>query len=233
MKTRMIVIAAVVFLALTCFCLWAALSSMPALEEHTVLSTRTARPTYTAMPIATAGAPSAPTAEGRAAEPIATMKSVSTVKPTDTPLPIDTGTPGPTYTPRPTRIPRPTATRASEDIDVYRTGVMRCLELMSGGMGNIGTLFAEPRLTDDDWIVSIATAIAMVNAGYEALEGLVVPTGMQDTHGLVLWATKDCYDAMPYLVSGLDNLDADDLDTATLLMTSCTEKMGAATDLLP
>lgn len=232
---KWIVIAAVAMLVLACFGLWATLASVPSSEEHAVLPTRTARPTYTPSPIATAEAPSAPTAEDKATEPVATMEPTATTEPTDTPMPTSTNTPRPTYTPRPTRTPRPTATPVPADTgaEAYLDNAALCLEMMSDGMSDIGTLFATPMLTDDDWIVGVAMAVTMINVGYESLEELDVPAEMQETHNLILWSTRDCYDAMPYLVSGLDNLDADDLDMAISLMTSCAEKMGAATDLLP
>jgi hypothetical protein len=203
---KWIVIIAVLGIISACFCLWATLAPVSPgkrIATDVTVPTRTVRPTYTVGLSATA-------VEDKATEPVE-----------------------PTNTPRPTDTPRPTPTQVSEDGDVYLTSATGCLELMSGGMGDISTLLSAPRLTDEDWIMDVATAVTMVNVGYEGLEELGVPAEMQDTHDLILWATKDCYDAMPYLVSGLDNLDAADLDAATLLMTSCTEKMSAATDLLP
>lgn len=204
---KWIAIIAVIGVALACSCLWITLAPVSP-EERTATDVtvpiRTVRPTYTVGPSATVVK----------AEPV---ESINT--------PMPTGAPG--YTPEPAAMQTP------EDGGAYLTSATGYLELMSSGMADIGILLSAPRFTDEDWVIDVATAAIMFNIGYEGLEELGVPTEMRDTHDLILWATKDCYDAMPYLVSSLDSLDASDLDAATLLLTSCTEKMGAATDLLP
>jgi len=233
---KWIVIAAVVMLVLACFGLWATLASVPSSEEHAVLPTRTARPTYTPSPIATAEAPSALTAEDKATEPVATMEPTATTEPTDTPMPTSTNTPRPTYTPRPTRTPRPTMTPvptdANTDIDVYTASALANIDLIFDGIEGILILSSSPKVADNEWREEIAEVIAMVLVGYERLEELDVPAGMEHVHDMTLWSFKDCYDAMPYLVSSLDNFDSDDLDTYALLMTSCIEKIHAMPDLL-
>lgn len=111
MKTRMIVIAAVVFLALACFCLWAILASVPSSGERTapaVLPIRTLRPTYTATdaPIPTV-APIPTNTETVTPEPTVTIQPTTTDTPTLTATPLLTSTPLPTVIIEPTDTPMP------------------------------------------------------------------------------------------------------------------------------
>jgi hypothetical protein len=59
-----------------------------------------------------------------------------------------------------------------------------------------------------------------------------VPPEMEGVHAAVLDATGDCYKAMDYLVSGLDNLSTDDLEMAGGLTAQCGEKLSVPTEMM-
>jgi len=160
-----------------------------------------------------------------------TPEPTDTSSPTSTPSPTSSPTPSDTPTPRPTRTAIPTDD-SSAAFEEYIDDVVHELLQIADGLGRIGELLQAPDLNDQDWITDLASAVVTIRFAYEALEDMDVAPEFQDFHDVVLDATVDCYDAMDYLVSGIDNRDADDLERANELIESCTRKVSEATEML-
>jgi hypothetical protein len=174
-------------------------------------------------PEAPAEAP--PEAPAEAANPTPTNTQV--VPPTGTPTP--TSTPKPTFTPKPSDTPTPTV---SPEVQLYILEVVTKIQTMGEAMEILGALMLDPHLDNDDWVLNVATQMAVVQLAHEELTKMDVPPEMAETHALILDATGDCNEAMDYLVSGVDNLDAGDLAKASELITLCEQKMQKSVEMM-
>ena len=143
----------------------------------------------------------------------------------------------PTEEARPTETSSPTSTlpptgEASAAFVEYADAVLYELLNMSDGLTRVSELIQNPAPDDQGWIAKIASAIVAVRQAYGELEGMDVDPEFQDIHAVVLDSTVDCYTAMDYLVSGIDNEDEGDIQRAATLIESCNNKMDEATDIL-
>ena len=137
----------------------------------------------------------------------------------------------PTEEAQPTETSSPADEPSSAFVE-YADAVVYELLYMSDGMTRTSELLQNPDLKDQDWITELASAIVTIRRAYKALEEMDVAPEFQDLHDVVLDSTVDCYDAMDYLVSGIDNGDAEELARANELIESCNQKMGEASELL-
>ena len=160
-----------------------------------------------------------------------TPEPTDTSSPTNTPSPTSTPTPTDTPTPKPTRTAIPTD-EPSAAFEEYTDDVVDEVLHIADGLSRIGELLQAPDLNDQGWITDLASAVVTIRFAYEALEEMDVALEFQDFHDIVLDATVDCYDAMDYLVSGIDNRDADDLDRASELIENCSQKVGEVTEMI-
>lgn len=137
----------------------------------------------------------------------------------------------PTETPSPTSTPPPTSETSAAFVE-YADAVLYELLSMSDGLTRVSELIQNPAPDDQGWITETAFAIVTIRQAYGKLEGMEVDPEFQDLHDIVLNSTVDCYTATDYLVSGIDNQDADDIERAVTLVESCGNKMDEATDIL-
>jgi hypothetical protein len=150
-------------------------------------------------------------------------------EPTAIPSSTDTATPEPTKTPEPTATDTPVPTPTA-DLGAYSDELEDVLTGLADGMGRVGELAYEADFYDQGWHDDMMAAIGDVQASYERLEAMEPPPAMAEVHGTIVWAARDCYDAMPYLARGVEDLDADQVQRATQLMQSCNAKMEIANE---
>lgn len=141
------------------------------------------------------------------------------------------GESGPAETSSPTSTPPPTSETSAAFVE-YADAVLYELLSMSDGLTRVSELVQNPDPNDQGWITKVASAIVTIRQAYGELEGMDVDPEFQDLHDTVLNSTVDCYTAMDYLVSGIDNDDAADIERAVTLIDSCENKMNEATDIL-
>ena len=178
----------------------------------TAVAMATQAPTARATPTATLGATSTPKASP-------TMVPVASPQPTGTPQPTDTRPPtntavSPTDTPAvPTDTPRPTPTEAtggpSLEVQLYALEMADTGMTIADALGELGELTQDPQFGDDNWVAELVIQMVAIQVAHTQLTEISVPAEMADLHELILDATGDCYDAMDYLASGIDDLDAD------------------------
>ena len=130
-----------------------------------------------------------------------------------------------------TNTPPPTGEASAAFVE-YADAVVYELLNMSDGLTRISELIQNPEPNDQGWITEVASAIVTIRQAYGELEGMDVAPEFQEYHDVVLSSTEDCYTATDYLVSGIDNDDAADIDRAVTLIDSCETKMNEATDIL-
>jgi hypothetical protein len=137
----------------------------------------------------------------------------------------------PTETSSPTSTPPPTGEASAAFVE-YADAVLYELLNMSDGVTRVIELVQNPAPDDQGWITEAASAIVTIRQAYGELEGMDVDPEFQDLHDVVLDSTVDCYTATDYLVSGIDNDDAADIEQAVTLVESCNSKMDEATGTL-
>jgi len=163
---------------------------------------------------------------------VVTMVVTATLAPTIQ----ETATQEPTATGTPTAVPANTATSTpvpmptDDDVDSYLVDVINNTEYMAEGLGQISDLFSYPRLNDSEWVNDVAIAIIIIRTAHESLAEMDPPESMSAIHARLIDATSDCSQATYYIVSGIDNMDSDDLGAATTLITSCSDKLSKLTD---
>jgi hypothetical protein len=208
-----IIIGAVV--VVLCLCMVViVVSNWPSEEELATVNTaaamtREARPTETPKPTKTPW-------------PTQTPRPTNTVRPTDTPQPEPTDTSTSADTPTPTDTPVPTKGIPIE-VQLYVLEVAEKGTMLGEAIGALGELMLDPQFGSDAWVLNAGAQVAAVRLSYEALEEMDVPPEMEELHKEILDATGDCYEAMDYLVSGLDNASVEDLEIAAGLIESCGE----------
>lgn len=158
------------------------------------------------------------------------------VDPTTEPIepPAPTTTPEP---PNPTAEPTISEATAEEALDIilYSEAMAEYADTTATALTNLSELSLQasddPLLfIDEDWRAEMALWMAMVQVAYEDFVEIEPPDAMAEIHALALDAGKDCNDAMDFLATGLDDLDATAITTASDLMASCGEKMAEATE---
>ena len=137
----------------------------------------------------------------------------------------------PTETSSPTSTPPPTGEASAAFVE-YANDVLYEMLNMSDGLSRVSELIQDPAPDDQGWITEAASAIVTIRKAYGELEGMDVAPEFQDIHDIVLNSTEDCNAAMDYLVSGIDNDDAADIERAVALIERCNSKMDEATDTL-
>jgi hypothetical protein len=154
-----------------------------------------------------------------------------TPPPTDTPTPLPTDTPAPTYTPVPvptdTPVPVPTDTppAVSSEVQQYLLELTGHIIDISNALQAIGELASTPDFFSNEWKIKMAAQVVVIRSAHEALTEMDVPPEMAEIHKAVLDATSDCESSTYFLTTGIDNLDAASLETASGLIQSCGEKM--------
>ncbi len=150
--------------------------------------------------------------------------------PTPTPIP-------PTVTPKPTNTPAPAA-EGETPLDVqpyvlaYVLGTGEKMQTMGSALSSISELMQNPQFGNDEWTIDVALQVVTVQQVHKELTEMDVPPEMSEIHEAVLDGTADCNEAMDYLVSGLDNGNIDDVNTAATLMAQCGNKMQKPTTMM-
>jgi len=174
----------------------------------------------------------------RAANWSATRTAVApTPAPTDTPIPpppppTDTPIPQPTDTPIPPEA-EPQPPQVDPELEQYREDMLANFDLLSTALINLSALSTNPQIGDPDWTTDTALQLVAIQMVYENVIAMPAPAEMTEFHGALTEALMDCYLMTDYYTSGVDNMNIDDINTATELMTSCGQKLETASETLP
>lgn len=152
--------------------------------------------------------------------------------PANTPVPTPTSVP-PTPTRKPTNTPIPESKDSiPPDIQIYRQGIIKQIGTLGDAMTAIGELLKNPDVGNDKWRINLALQITFVRVAHEELTKMDVPPEMKEIHEAILDGTSDCNEAMDYIVTGIDNVNIDDIITAQALMVRCGDKMEKPTTMV-
>lgn len=139
-------------------------------------------------------------------------------------IPVPTQTP-----PIPTQEPEP---EIPLEVQLYGLEVAEKSNTMGEALQDLGQLLQNPKPGNDDWTVGVALQVTLIRSTHEELLEMDVPTEMTEVHAAVLDATADCNTSMDYLVSGIDNLNTNEIEMASTYMVQCSEKLPKAASLM-
>lgn len=157
----------------------------------------------------------------------AEQQSPELTEPTPDPVPEPAPKPEPAVTPAKTPITAQEAAYALKVADINETA--------GDALLNLSRLLSDDPvgvLSGGEVTVEAAVYAGIIQGSYTEAAGLTPPASMKPIHAKWLGAMKDYYDAMDHLAKGVDNMDADEMQVATDLMSSAGQKMNEATALL-
>lgn len=122
---------------------------------------------------------------------------------------------------------------AATDVRGYAQEVSGYTGALATALDRMGNLMGSPRVGNDAWSIDLAAEMAAIRQSHEQIKAMRnIPPTMTDVQASLIRATSDCNDATYLIASGIDQGRATDLDQATRLMGSCTDKIVSTTDLL-
>lgn len=174
---------------------------------------------------------------------IATAGATETAKPMDTPVPTSfpTKTPKPTAIPTvtlkptpvpPTDMPEPIPEGPPPEVVVYMLESIPKIQAIGDSLTSLGTLLMDPNIGDDSWTIAVVANILVIQETHKELMEMEVPPEVVEIHAAVLDTTGDFSKSMDYVITGIDNMNAEDLEKAISLMNSGNEKIQKATKML-
>ena len=98
-------------------------------------------------------------------------------------------------------------------------------------MSNLGDLLMNPQIGYDEWTIAVGTEVAIVWLLYDEAQEIEPPNSMVDIHYSYMQAMWHYNEAMYLMVEGIDTLDADLLNQATLEIEMGTAYIYEATEL--
>ncbi len=114
----------------------------------------------------------------------------------------------------------------------YLLDVQKQIQRISNALKAIGELTTSPQLGNDQWTMSVAFQVVTIRDAHRKLSEMTPPAELADVHSAILDATADCNHSTDHLASGIDNLNAADLQEATDLIKSCGDKMNIPLKML-
>jgi len=118
------------------------------------------------------------------------------------------------------------------EVAIYAVQLAGQIDVLADALDEAAVLLAEPQPGNLDWQIDVAMQFVAIQGVYEALQKIEPPTAMAAVHEQTLDAVQDCNDSTVLATSGLDNLNVADLQAAAELMTSCTNKIGVAQEMV-
>ncbi|HEU4324921.1 MAG TPA: hypothetical protein VFS21_17400 [Roseiflexaceae bacterium] len=129
----------------------------------------------------------------------------------------------------PTTTPPPatsTPVGPSPELQAYLREVTTNVESIGKALQEMSTLSQNPRLTDNDWILSMAIQTVSIEQADENLRKIAnVPPEAADLHVSLLDATGTCAGAMDILRTGIDARNAAQINQASQMIRECGTKV--------
>ncbi len=101
---------------------------------------------------------------------------------------------------------------------------------MAENLYKLSTLMSSPDMFTDDWVIRTAVVITEIRFLVGEVQEQEYPDNFKDTHSYYLEAANNYGKSMDYLVSGIDNMNPDDLDKASMYMMEGTKNIEKATE---
>jgi len=118
-------------------------------------------------------------------------------------------------------------------VQLYAIEIQRKLQPMAEALTTLGELTQAAQIGNDSWTLQLAAQMAIIKRGHEEISTMeAIPAEMTDVHATMVSATTDLDQAMDHLATGLDNLNATEIEVATALMQSGNTKIDKARQLL-
>lgn len=156
--------------------------------------------------------------------PTTEAKASPTAKPTLAP----TSTPQPTVVPTATTKPEPPLAVRS-----YAQEVLPRLNRLAQALSEIGTLMQDPQINKNAWTSQVFAQMNAIKLSHKEISAMeAIPAEMQDIHATLVSATTDLDQSMDHLATGIDNLNAAEIEAATTLMLSGNAKISKAHQML-
>ena len=169
--------------------------------------------------------------------PYVTANHAADIQVVSTPTPIPTATLRPTNTPTPLPTPTWTPTPDVRREQAYRIEIAR---ILAGEWGVattltiIGELLTQAGETpmlmfSDSWKVQLAVALTALRTSYQEVRNLSPPENLRSFHDLLVDALSYCDASVDKYAEGIDNFDAEALESGATLMALCGQKFELAT----
>lgn len=227
-------VAGVVVVVFSCFCLMLAAASAVLTEER---SARLAAESSSAGAAETEPTGAVPT---RAAQQAARSTPAPTAAPTIA-APTATPKPSPTTNQVPTRVPptdAPERTPEEQRLQ-YIADTAPSFELFTDGLGTLGAALAMPNLQSSAWQSAVALGAASVSVAYDDLRKVNPPPYFEEIHYQLVDAWSHCDASAVLLVRSLDEYNGGQTNTAQRSMIqanreidTCTQKIDETTRAL-
>lgn len=144
----------------------------------------------------------------------------------------------PTEPPQPTQVQEEQREEEPEEVGLSAEALAYAaiLEEQSRTMGDslnrAADLFENPLLFDDNWIISVATELAIWRITYDEARALTPPEEFGGVHDKWLQSLSSFDSAATNIANGIDNLDADEIDRGAAKMLEGAALLAEATQEL-